>query len=151
VARRDYEKAVRVPPELQAELERAGSLGYRAWLSARAENDFSIMLPHFERNLELRRRYVECFSPAGDPYDVVLDDYEPGMKTAAGCTSVSSTRSSRARRLATVSRRRSTRRRAACGRTSSAGVPRPGGTSIRCSSASFPPSPTCRSRRSSAR
>jgi len=82
VARRDYEKAVRVPPELRAELERAGSLGYRAWLSARAENDFSIMLPHFERNLELRRRYVDCFSPSGDPYDVVLDDYEPGMKTA---------------------------------------------------------------------
>jgi len=82
VARRDYEKAVRVPPELQAELERAGSLGYRAWLRARAENDFSIMLPHFERNLELRRRYVDCFAPEGDPYDVVLDGYEPGMKTS---------------------------------------------------------------------
>jgi carboxypeptidase Taq len=82
VARRDYEKAVRVPPALQAEIERAGSLGYRAWLRARAENDYAIMLPHFERNLELRRRYVACFEPAGDQYDVVLDDYEPGMTTA---------------------------------------------------------------------
>jgi carboxypeptidase Taq len=82
LARRDYEKAVRVSPELRAELERAGSLGYRAWLEARAENDYSIMLPHFERNLELRRRYVDCYEPTGDPYDVVLDDYEPGMKTA---------------------------------------------------------------------
>jgi carboxypeptidase Taq len=82
VARRDYEKAVRVPPELQAELERAGSLGYRAWLRARAENDFGIMLPHLERNLELRRQYVACFSPKGDPYDIVLDDYEPGTTTA---------------------------------------------------------------------
>ena len=82
VARRDYEKAVRVPSELQAELERAGSLGYRAWLRARADNDFSMMLPHFERNLELRREYVACFAPTGDPYDVVLDDYEPGTTTA---------------------------------------------------------------------
>jgi carboxypeptidase Taq len=82
VARRDYEKAVCVPAELQAELERAGSLGYRAWLHARRENDYSIMLPHFERNLELRREYVACFAPDGDPYDVVLDNYEPGMKTA---------------------------------------------------------------------
>jgi carboxypeptidase Taq len=82
LARRDYEKAVRVPPELQAELERAGSLGYRAWLEARKANDYSIVLPHFERNLDLRRRYVECFEPQGDPYDVVLDDYEPGMTTA---------------------------------------------------------------------
>jgi carboxypeptidase Taq len=81
VARRDYEKAARVPPELRAQLERAGSLGYRAWLQARAANDYSIVLPHFERNLELKRAYVACFEPEEDPYDVVLDDYEPGMKT----------------------------------------------------------------------
>jgi hypothetical protein len=24
---------------------------------------------------------VACFEPTGDPYDIVLDDYEPGMKT----------------------------------------------------------------------
>ncbi|MDX6470968.1 MAG: carboxypeptidase Taq [Gaiellaceae bacterium] len=81
-ARRDYEKAVRVPSELRAELTRAGSFGYRAWLQAREQEDYSIMLPHLERNLELRRQYVACFEPEGDPYDVLLDDYEPGMKTA---------------------------------------------------------------------
>jgi carboxypeptidase Taq len=82
VARRDYDKATRVPAGLRAELTRAGSHGYRAWLEAREQVDYSIMLPHLERNLELRRRYVECFGPQDDPYDVVLDDYEPGMKTA---------------------------------------------------------------------
>src|SRR5881392_1425922 len=81
VARRDYDKAVRVPPELRAELTRAGSLGYQGWLRAREQEDYGIMLPHLERNLELRLRYVECFEYEGDPYDVVLDDYEPGMKT----------------------------------------------------------------------
>ena len=35
VARRDHEKAVRVPPELRAERARAGSRGYRGWLEAR--------------------------------------------------------------------------------------------------------------------
>jgi carboxypeptidase Taq len=82
IARRDYEKAVRVPPELRAEMTRAGSLGYQAWLRAREQEDYSIMLPHLERNLELRRRYVDCFEPTGDLYDVVLDDFEPGMKTS---------------------------------------------------------------------
>jgi len=81
VARRDYEKAVRIPSDLRAEMTRAGSLGYQAWLRAREQEDFGIMLPHLERNLELRRQYVACFEPTGDPYDVVLDDYEPGMKT----------------------------------------------------------------------
>src|SRR5581483_4510400 len=36
VARRDYEKAVRIPSDLRAEMTRAGSLGYQAWLRARA-------------------------------------------------------------------------------------------------------------------
>ena len=73
-----------MPPELRAELTRAGSLGYQGWLRAREQEDYAIMLPHLERNLELRRRYVACFEPDGDPYDVVLDDYEPGMKTRRG-------------------------------------------------------------------
>ena len=82
VARRDYEKASRIPPDLRAELTRAGSLGYRAWLHAREQEDYAIMLPHLEHNLELRREYIRCFDDHGDPYDVLLDDYEPGMKTA---------------------------------------------------------------------
>ncbi len=81
VARRDFEKASRVSPDLRAELSRAGSLGYRAWLHAREREDYEIMLPHLERNLELRREYIRCFEPHGDPYDVLLDDYEPGVTT----------------------------------------------------------------------
>src|SRR5437764_483405 len=69
-------------PDLRAELTRAGSLGYQAWLRAREQEDYGIMLPHLERNLELRRRYVACFEAEGDQYDVVLDDYEPGMRTS---------------------------------------------------------------------
>ena len=82
IARRDYDKAVRVPSDLRAELTRAGSHGYRAWLEAREAEDYSILLPHLEQGLELRRRYVECFDLTPDPYDVLLDDYEPGMRTA---------------------------------------------------------------------
>jgi carboxypeptidase Taq len=82
VARRDHEKARRVPPELRAELSRAGSLGLGAWLEARARQDFGILLPHLERQLELKRRYVACFEPAADEYDVLLDDFEPGVTTA---------------------------------------------------------------------
>ncbi len=81
VTRRDTEKARRVPPELQAELTRNASIAYRAWLEAREANDFAILLPHLERSLELRHRYIACFAPYDDPYDVLLDDYEPEMKT----------------------------------------------------------------------
>ena len=32
----------------------------------------------------LTRRYVACFPEVEHPYDAVLDDYEPGMRTARG-------------------------------------------------------------------
>jgi carboxypeptidase Taq len=82
VARRDYEKALRVPSELHAELTRSASHAYRAWLRAREAGDYGVLLPHLRHGLELRRRYVACFEPDGDPYDVLLDDYEPGMKAS---------------------------------------------------------------------
>jgi carboxypeptidase Taq len=81
VARRDYEKAVRVPPALSAELARAASLGHQAWLEARAASDFARFMPALERNIELKRRYVDCFEPTAEPYDVLLDDFEPEMTT----------------------------------------------------------------------
>ena len=79
VTRRDWEKARRVPPRLSAEIARAASLGHHAWVQARAESDFSKLLPALERNVELKREYVECFEGYAEPYDVVLDDFEPLM------------------------------------------------------------------------
>ena len=40
-----------------------------------------LVSPWLEQVLELRLRYIECFAPYYDPYDVVLDDFEAGMKT----------------------------------------------------------------------
>ena len=82
VARRDYEKQRRVPSELQAEMTRAGSLGYRAWLEAREAADFEILRPHLERRIALMHEYVACREPFDDAYDVLLDDHEAGMRTA---------------------------------------------------------------------
>jgi carboxypeptidase Taq len=82
VARRDYEKTRRVPSELRAEMIRAGSLGYAGWLEARTAADYELFRPHLEHRLELAREYVACHEPYDDPYDVLLDDNEPGMKTA---------------------------------------------------------------------
>jgi carboxypeptidase Taq len=81
-ARRDYEKARRVPTELRAEMARAASEGRPIWVKAKAESDFASFLPALEHNFELRLRYVECFDDVDEPYDVLLDDFEPETKTA---------------------------------------------------------------------
>jgi carboxypeptidase Taq len=82
VARRDFDKARRVPGELVAEMARAGVAARGVWLVARETNDFALFAPHLERNIELRRRYSACFPEAEHPYDPLLDDFEPGMSTA---------------------------------------------------------------------
>jgi carboxypeptidase Taq len=82
LVRRDWEKARRVPAELRAEMSRAASLAMPVWVKARQESDFARFLPALRTNMELRRRYVECFDDYDEPYDVLLDDFEPGMKTA---------------------------------------------------------------------
>jgi carboxypeptidase Taq len=82
VTRHDYEKAVRVPPDLTGEMRRSAAIAVSAWGPAKAQSDFQALLPHLEHNLELRHRYVECFPKTEETYDVLLDDYEPLMKTA---------------------------------------------------------------------
>ena len=81
-ARRDFEKAVRVPADLAAEITRAKATGLQAWQEALAANDFARFRDPLARHLELRHRYVECFPSAVHPYDVLLDDFEPGLTTA---------------------------------------------------------------------
>jgi carboxypeptidase Taq len=82
VASRDYDKAKRVPPEFVAEQAVVASKAFEAWVEARGKSDFSIFRPHLEKLVDLVKKYISFFPPADHPYDVLLDDYEPGMKTA---------------------------------------------------------------------
>jgi carboxypeptidase Taq len=81
LARHDWEKARRVPTAWMAEFSEAQARSYQAWVTAREDDDFASFRPWLERMLELRRAYVEFFAPYDDPYDVLLDDFERGMKT----------------------------------------------------------------------
>jgi carboxypeptidase Taq len=69
-----------VPMELYAEMARSASIAEGVWRQAKERNDFELFLPHLERNVYLKLRYAHCFERE-DPYDPLLDDYEPGMKT----------------------------------------------------------------------
>jgi carboxypeptidase Taq len=82
VTRRDWEKQRRVPTELRVEMTRAAALGNQVWIEARATNDFAKFLPALQRNLGLKRQYVECFEWDDSPYTPLLDDFEPHMKTS---------------------------------------------------------------------
>jgi carboxypeptidase Taq len=84
VVARDWDKARRVPSDLRAELARASSIAENAWLEAKARSDFSMLLPHLEKNVELTRRFADCYEDFPGftrTYDALLDEYEPEMTT----------------------------------------------------------------------
>jgi carboxypeptidase Taq len=82
VLNRDYQKSVKVPTELVQEMSKASSLGQQAWAEAKGKSDFSAFEPHLKRIVELRRKYAKIFTPYDHIYDPLLDDFEPGLKTA---------------------------------------------------------------------
>jgi carboxypeptidase Taq len=81
VTKRDWDKARRVPTELEVEMTREAARGHHAWVEARRTSDFAAFLPYLRTNVELKRRYAECFEWSDSPYTALLDDYEPGMTT----------------------------------------------------------------------
>lgn len=82
VASREWEKARCVTAELRGEIAKSTSLAERAWVAAKQSSDFDFFLPHLERNVELKRRYVDCFDDFDHPYDPLLDDFEPEATTS---------------------------------------------------------------------
>ena len=82
VTARNYDKEKLVPPEYVAEHAVVTSKAFEAWVEAKGKSDFSIFSPHLEKVVELIHKYVSYFPPADHPYDILLDDYEPGMKTS---------------------------------------------------------------------
>jgi carboxypeptidase Taq len=82
VTRRDYEKARKLPATLVAELSRTFALAQQIWTQAKADRNFAqfqdILTKIVDLNIEVAERldYQEC------RYDALLDQFEPGMKTA---------------------------------------------------------------------
>ena len=81
VARRDFDLAVKVPPEMVAERAIMSSQANAAWREARQKSDYSIFEPFMEKIVDFSQRFADLFKPYDHPYDVLLDLFEPKMKT----------------------------------------------------------------------
>jgi carboxypeptidase Taq len=80
LARRDYQRATRVPAELAAQLASAAAAGQKTWEQARATDDFAHFLPALERNVELAQQYADHVAEPGQArYDALLADYDFGL------------------------------------------------------------------------
>ena len=105
LTRHSYDRATRVPAEFVAEFAVVTSKAFEAWVEARSKSDFSIFRPHLEKVVELNQRYILFFPAADHPYDILLDKYERGMKTADVRAIFDTLRSQQVELLQTISER----------------------------------------------
>ena len=80
--KRSYTRTMKVPATLAAELAKTTSLAHRVWANSRADEDVAAFLPMLSRVVELRKEEAAAVAGDADPYDALLDDYEPGATGA---------------------------------------------------------------------
>ncbi|MGF6861886.1 carboxypeptidase Taq [Rhodobacteraceae bacterium MBR-64] len=81
--RRSYTRAAKVPADLASEIARVTSVAQGIWANARAAEDVVAFLPTLARVIDLRREEAAELAQGGDPYDALLEDYEPGATGAS--------------------------------------------------------------------
>ena len=82
-ARRNYDRATKLPRRLVEELSRVTTLSQQAWVSARQNADFGAFLPRLEQIVALKREQAQAIGFAqGIAYDALLDEFEPGATSA---------------------------------------------------------------------
>ena len=82
-ARRVLRRTTRVPERLARERAEAATLGHEAWAAARGASSFALFAPLLERLVALAREHAACIAEDGQStYDVLLDEFEPGARTA---------------------------------------------------------------------
>ena len=86
VARREFEKAIKIPSNYVARASEFGCASYDAWTRARSTNDFASMQPFLEKAVDLSREYADYFAPFNHVADPLIDDADEGMTTASMCT-----------------------------------------------------------------
>ncbi len=80
LARRDFDRAVKIPGSLATELARTTSRANVVWSKAREANSFADFAPELESIIALKRQEADCIKADGQSrYGALLNDFEPGM------------------------------------------------------------------------
>lgn len=82
VAQRDYDQATKLPTSLVSDIAQHGVAAHEVWVRAKDANDYPSFVPYLQKTIDLSRQVAEHLGYQDDLYDALLDQFEPGMKTA---------------------------------------------------------------------
>lgn len=80
--RRIFDRKVKLPTDLVEELARTSSLARTIWVEARRTSDFRNFAPILKKLFELKRAEADHIGYTTEPYDALMDEYEPGAQAA---------------------------------------------------------------------
>jgi carboxypeptidase Taq len=76
--RRAYDRAVKIPEALAVALAKLSAETQSIWEAARPKNDWQALKPNLAQIVRLKREQAEAVGYEHEPYDALLDFYEPG-------------------------------------------------------------------------
>ncbi|MBI1928601.1 carboxypeptidase M32 [Candidatus Poribacteria bacterium] len=82
VARRGYEKAVKVPSAFVATFRSHTAESYQVWTKARPANDFNAVQPYLEKTLDFSRQLADFFPGYEHIADPLIHFADEGMKAS---------------------------------------------------------------------
>jgi carboxypeptidase Taq len=82
IALRDRDRAMRVPEALVREITEASSRSVAIWAEARPAGDVAAWIEGIRPLIALTREQAAHLAAGGDPYDALVDLYEPGTTYA---------------------------------------------------------------------
>lgn len=82
VTRREYERALKVPPAFLAEFYAHNAASYSTWTQARPGNDFAAMRSYLEKTVDMSRQLADFFPGYAHIADPLIDFSDYGMSVA---------------------------------------------------------------------
>lgn len=78
---RSYDRSRKIPTALVKALTETSSAAIEVWREARQQNDFPSFAPWIAKLVVLQKEVAEAVGYVDEPYDALLDEYEPAAST----------------------------------------------------------------------
>ncbi|MBC1935403.1 carboxypeptidase M32 [Listeria grandensis] len=80
--KKEYDLNKKIPAKEYEAYTKLVAQAETTWATARANNDYELFKPYLEKIIASKRKFVEYWGYQDNPYDTLLDQYEPGITVA---------------------------------------------------------------------
>ncbi|UCG01135.1 MAG: carboxypeptidase M32 [Candidatus Heimdallarchaeota archaeon] len=79
---REYNRESKIPKELVEKIAKHTPIAIDTWKKAKKESNYLLFKPALDKMIELTKEKAYCLDPDKEPFDALVEKYEPGMSSA---------------------------------------------------------------------